>query len=64
VENIVFGSSLFSRLAAFSSSLVASVRNVFASQFSRLVETAVGVILWCLPLAFWSVVIRFVVKHW
>jgi hypothetical protein len=67
MENILFGViGLLSRLTIFWSKLIASIRRVFASHFpvGRLVEAGVGVMLWSVPLAFWAVVIRFVIKHW
>jgi hypothetical protein len=68
MESIVFGLiGLLSRLVTPSPSLSASVGEFFAGQFSRLaklVETAIGVILWCVPAVFWTIMIRFVVKHW
>jgi hypothetical protein len=47
--------------------LIAPVRGIFATQCSRLaklVEPAIGLTLWFVPLAFWTIVIRFVIKHY
>jgi hypothetical protein len=67
MEHIIFGViGLLSRLTTSWSNLIASVRQFFARQFSRLsrqVEPAIAVILWSVPLAFWTIVFRFVVKH-
>ena len=63
MENIIFGLvGLLSRLTS-----VGGVGGVFARYSVRLAtlsEAAIALILWTVPLAFWTVVIRFVVKHW
>ena len=68
MENIIFGLiGLLSRLARSWSDLVASVGRVVDGQSVRLathLEAAIAVFLWSVPLAFWAVVIRLVVKHW
>ena len=68
MEYIVLGlTGLLSRLATNWTSLIASVEEMFAKQLLRLaarVQDATGVILWCIPIIFWTVMIRFVVKHW
>jgi len=68
MEYIVLGlTGLLSRLATNSTSLIGSVEEILARQLSRLAgraQDAIGVILWCIPIIFWTVMIRFVVKHW
>ena len=68
MENIIFGLiGLLSRLTRSWSDLVASVGRVVDRQSIRLathLEAAIAVFLWSVPLAFWTVVIRLVVKHW
>ena len=65
--NTTFGNGLLSRLATSGTSWIASVGEVFAKQYSRLgkpVQTAIGIMLWCVPIVFWTVMIRLVVLHW
>jgi hypothetical protein len=68
MEQIIFGLvGLLSRLTNSWTNLITSIRETFASWFSRfrrLLEAAAGMTLWCVPLVFWSIVVRFVVKHW
>jgi len=68
MENIIFGVvSLFSRLMTAWSDLMASFEKVLVGRYTRVAkvsEGAVAVVLWSVPLAFWVIVIRFVVKHW
>jgi len=68
MENIIFGViSLLSRLTTFWNNLFGSFKVNIAGQFVRvakLSEAAVALMLWSVPVAFWTVVIRFVVKHW
>ena len=67
MESIIVGVlGLFSRLAGSCNNFFESVNEVFARQIAaaeKRVEPAVGIILWCVPVAFWAIVIRLVVKH-
>jgi len=67
MENIIFGvSALLSWLTTSWNNLIAFIGGILSRQFAslaKLVEPALALILWSVPLAFWTVVIRFFVKH-
>ena len=68
MENIISGFiALLWRLTTSRRNLIAFVSELLARQpfrLARLLELTIAVILWSVPLTFWTVVIHFVVKHW
>ena len=65
MENIIF--NVLWRLTTSWNNLTSSVEGMVSRRLAnpaKLLEGAIAVSLWCVPLVFWTVVIRFVVKHW
>ncbi|HTP69285.1 MAG TPA: hypothetical protein VMJ35_10315 [Dongiaceae bacterium] len=68
MEQIVVGLiGLLARLSNSWNSVITTVeefRARLAARVPRIVEGGTAVILWSVPIVFWTAVVRFVIKHW